>query len=116
MQDNQMLDLLQAYKEGKITEIDMLKAINNKDNKGYEDLGFANIDHNRAIRQGFAEVVYCAGKTSEQIAEIMLRLTKVNANVLGTRASEENYQEVKTRKIALNYCPTPKDLKPSPVN
>lgn len=29
---------------------------------------------------------------------------------------EENYQEVKTRKIALNYCPTPKDLKPSPVN
>ena len=94
MQENNMLELLQAYKDGKITEIDMLKAIKNKDNKGYEDLGFANIDHNRAIRQGFAEVVYCAGKTSEQIAEIMLRLSKLNDNILGTRASEENYQEV----------------------
>lgn len=94
MQDNNMLELLQAYKDGQITEIDMLKAIKNKNNKGYEDLGFANIDHNRAIRQGFAEVVYCAGKTNDQIAQIMLHLSKLNENVLGTRASEENYQEV----------------------
>lgn len=61
----------------------------------YEDLGFVKIDHHRNLRRGFAEVVYCAGKTVEQVQKIMAALAAdSDSNVLGTRASEEMYQAV----------------------
>lgn len=52
----------------------------------YENLDFAKIDHHRAIRQGFPEVVFCQGKTVEQVAIIMEHLAMRNENILGTRA------------------------------
>ena len=54
----------------------------------FEDLGFANIDHHRQIRRGFAEVIYCPGKTTEQIIEIFSALAAKGNNVLATRAQE----------------------------
>jgi pyridinium-3,5-biscarboxylic acid mononucleotide synthase len=61
----------------------------------YEDLGFAKIDHHRNIRQGFPEVIYCAGKTAEQVAKITERLaSRGDGNILATRATPEVYQEV----------------------
>jgi pyridinium-3,5-biscarboxylic acid mononucleotide synthase len=51
----------------------------------YEDLGFAKIDHHRSIRTGFPEVVFCQGKTEQQILTIFLRLACKNAPVLLTR-------------------------------
>ena len=61
----------------------------------YTDLGFAMIDHERSLRQGFAEVVYCEGKTAEQTAAIMSRLAEVHSNIIGTRANEEKFAAVK---------------------
>lgn len=55
----------------------------------YKDLGFARIDHHRAVRQGFPEVIYCPGKEKGQILEIMKELKKINGIVLATRANEE---------------------------
>ena len=56
----------------------------------FEDLGFAKIDHHRGIRQGAAEVIYGAGKTPEQIAEIAERLRSAGQEtVLITRMSAE---------------------------
>jgi NCAIR mutase (PurE)-related protein len=54
-----------------------------------ESLGFATIDHHRALRQGFPEVIYGAGKTPEQIVAIAQRIAAHGDGVLVTRASEE---------------------------
>lgn len=61
----------------------------------YEDMGFAKVDHHRHLRHGFPEVVYCQGKTVDQVVAIMNRLAATsNANILATRASREVYEEV----------------------
>ena len=56
-----------------------------------ENLGFARLDHHRALRQGFTEVVYCAGKTPDQAARIFARLAANHDRVLGTRATRDHY-------------------------
>lgn len=61
----------------------------------FEDLGFANIDHHRKLRTGYPEAVFCQGKKPEQIAEIMKGLADKNANVIGTRATLNDYEAVK---------------------
>lgn len=60
----------------------------------FEDLGFAKVDHHRALRTGFPEVIYCESKTPEQIAQIAQRLRQFAPCVLATRASEQAYQAV----------------------
>jgi NCAIR mutase (PurE)-related protein len=58
----------------------------------FEDLGFARIDHHRNIRRGLPEVIYCPGKTAEQIVEIFATLAQRENNVLATRGSKEVYE------------------------
>ncbi len=60
----------------------------------FEDLGFAKIDHHRALRQGMPEVIFAQGKTPRQVAEIFHRLAAHGGNVLATRATEEQYAAV----------------------
>ena len=60
----------------------------------FEDLGFAKLDHHRALRQGMPEVIFAQGKTPSQVAGIFTRLAEHNRNVLATRASEEQYEAV----------------------
>ena len=62
----------------------------------FEDLGFAKVDHHRALRCGFPEVIYCAGKTVEQIAAIFGRCAEAGGNVLATRATPEAFTAVAT--------------------
>jgi NCAIR mutase (PurE)-related protein len=51
----------------------------------YEDLGFASVDHHRALRQGFPEVIFCEGKTGDQVLAIAKRLLKKGGPLLATR-------------------------------
>lgn len=67
MDKKQLLDLLDEYKNGRISQDDVVLKIKEAP---FEDLGFAKVDHHRAIRQGIAEVIYGAGKTPEQILKI----------------------------------------------
>ncbi len=60
----------------------------------FEDIGFAKIDHHRAIRCGFPEVIYCEGKTTEQLTAIFDRCVQSGANVLATRASRDQYEAI----------------------
>jgi NCAIR mutase (PurE)-related protein len=60
----------------------------------YEDLGFAKVDHHRALRKGFPEVVFGAGKTPAKVVAIVERLAARNPNVLVTRADPETYRAV----------------------
>ena len=61
----------------------------------FEDLGFANIDHHRKLRTGYPEAVFCQGKTPDQIAAIMKELARVNDNIIGTRATERDFEAVR---------------------
>jgi NCAIR mutase (PurE)-related protein len=58
----------------------------------YEDLGFAHVDHHRQIRRGFPEVIYCPGKTTEQIVKIFENLAEKGNNVLATRAERHVFE------------------------
>jgi NCAIR mutase (PurE)-related protein len=62
----------------------------------FEDLGFAKVDHHRALRQGVPEVIFAQGKTPHQVAEIFNRLAAHGGNVLATRATEEQFAAVVT--------------------
>lgn len=69
----------------------------------FENLGHTTLDHHRALRTGHAEVVYCAGKTAAQVADIVEKLAERNPRVLGTRATREQYEAAKARVPALRY-------------
>ena len=60
----------------------------------FEDMGFAKLDHHRALRTGMPEVIFSAGKTATQVAQIFERMAKAGGNVLATRASRETYEAV----------------------
>lgn len=61
----------------------------------FEDLGFAKVDHHRNIRNGYPEVIYCQGKTVEQIKGIVLKLIEKNNNIMATRASVEVFDGIR---------------------
>ena len=60
----------------------------------FEDLGFAKLDHHRALRTGMPEVIFAAGKTTGQVSSIFARMAKAGGNVLATRASREMFDAV----------------------
>lgn len=81
-------NILKSVAEGTIS-VD--EAVLELKKEPFEDLGFAKLDHHRAIRQGVAEVIYGAGKTPEQIEKIVAAMVKKGQkNVLITRMSEES--------------------------
>ncbi|MEJ7605620.1 MAG: nickel pincer cofactor biosynthesis protein LarB [Bryobacteraceae bacterium] len=85
MDQNQLRVLLQQVREGSV-EID--GALERLRHMPFEDLGFAKVDHHRAIRQGMPEVIFGKGKTPEQIATIASHLLDGSANILITRADK----------------------------
>lgn len=62
--------------------------------KGFEDLGFAKVDHHRVTRKGFPEVIFCQGKTNDQIVKIFEKLANKKNTVIATRATKENFNAV----------------------
>ena len=68
--------------------------------------GFAHIDHHRELRRGFPEVVYCAGKTPQQAAQIISRLADRSPRVLGTRATRAHFDAAAALVPDLHYDQT----------
>ena len=92
--EQRLTELLLQVKDGSLAVSEALETLRKLP---YEDLGFARLDHHRGLRLGFPEVVFAQGKTVEQVAVIMARLSEHNDRVLATRASPEAYQAVKAR-------------------
>ncbi|MHA1628939.1 MAG: nickel pincer cofactor biosynthesis protein LarB [Candidatus Heimdallarchaeota archaeon] len=92
MDEHYLKELLLRFKEGRLT---LEKVLQQLKDLPFEDLGYAKIDHHRALRKGFPEVVYCPGKTIEQIKTIFSSLNEKNKNILLTRASKSIYTELK---------------------
>jgi pyridinium-3,5-biscarboxylic acid mononucleotide synthase len=61
----------------------------------FEDLGYARIDNHRCVRTGFPEVIFCQGKTLEQIQGIVRQISLNHANVMATRAGREVYDAIR---------------------
>ncbi len=91
MRECDIKKILESYKEGRLCLEDALAELKTLP---YEDLGFAKVDHHRALRTGEPEVIYCEGKEIEHVVEIVRSMDKKGSNVLGTRASRELYQRV----------------------
>lgn len=60
----------------------------------YSDLGFARIDHHRELRTGYPEIVYCAGKTPEQVGAIFTAMEENGNNIIGTRAGTKMFEYI----------------------
>lgn len=88
-------ELRQLLEDVKANKVDVGEALNKLKNLPYEDLGFAVVDHHRALRKGFPEVIFCQGKTADQTAQIFKKLCCGSRSVLGTRAFPEAYEAVK---------------------
>ena len=102
MDRDALLSALNAVRDGDMTPEAALGLL---DRAPFEDIGFAKIDHHRALRNGAGEVIYGAGKTSGQIAAIVERMAAAGgSNILITRMDEGKAEAV-TRHIALDYDP-----------
>jgi NCAIR mutase (PurE)-related protein len=95
-------DLLQALRDGKI-EID--EAITKLKFLPFEDIGFASVDHHRALRKGFPEVIYGRRKVTEDIIGIMDKMVEHGDNVLITKLSDHKAKIIKKKFPASNYYP-----------
>src|ERR1700739_2664598 len=69
----------------------------------FEDLGFAKVDHHRALRTGMPEVILGEGKTPAQVAQIFSRLAKHGGNILATRTSTQQFAAVKKKAPKAEY-------------
>ena len=83
MTPEQIRYVLEAVHEN---ELDVDSAMDRLKKLPFEDLGFAHVDHHRAMRQGFPEVIFCQGKTTEQVVEIARRISDAGSTLLATRA------------------------------
>ena len=102
MKESQLRKLLEAVKDGSVEPDQALQQL---EHLPFEDLGFAKVDHHRALRHGMPEVVLGRGKTVEEVVEIARRLLEQSENLLITRASEEMATAVKTLNKDSEYFP-----------
>lgn len=92
MNEKQLENLLEKVKSGQLAIGDAVETLRHLP---FEDVGFARIDHHRQIRCGFPEVIYCPGKTTEQIVKIFEHLAQKEHNVLATRAEQNVFDAIK---------------------
>ena len=92
--------LFDQVKTGKLSPDD---AVDRLRHLPFEDLGFAKVDHHRALRAGMPEVVFGERKTASQVAQIFARLAKHGGNVLATRTTIEQFKAVKKKVPKAEY-------------
>ncbi len=100
MNETKLKSLLASVEKGEISTeaaFDKLKHL------PYEDLGFAKIDTHRTLRRGFPEVIFCQGKTPEQVAKIVDRMQQNHDIILGMRASEDVHKAVQEISSDVQY-------------
>src|SRR5438067_9260042 len=92
--------LLEAVSEGRL---DVESAVARLRTLPYENLGFARVDHHRALRGGAPEAIFCEGKTPAQVVAIAGRLAAHHPNILATRASDAVVQALAAAAMPHRY-------------
>jgi NCAIR mutase (PurE)-related protein len=108
MTQEQMRALLEAVRDG---SLEVEQALERLRHLPFEDLGFAKVDHHRALRQGMPEVVFALGKTPEEVAGIAERLLEQSPNVLITRADPSVAERVARLCPEAEYFPRSRALR-----
>jgi len=91
MERMQLETLLKEVRDGHTEVVDAVKKLSELP---VEDMGFARLDHHRALRTGMPEVIFAEGKSVAQVTEIFVHMAKAGGNVLATRASREKAEAV----------------------
>jgi NCAIR mutase (PurE)-related protein len=100
MDAERLVELLEHVRQKKIS---ISRAVAQLRHLPYEDLGFAKVDHHRAIRQGFPEVILGQGKDPKDIAAIVRALRRHKNNILVTRLTPEKMARLKNAVAGLTY-------------
>lgn len=82
-------EILEKIKEGNLSVEEAEKLLRRQP---FEDMGYAKVDTHRKVRSGFAEVIFCSGKADEHLLNIFGRIYSQEGEVMGTRASAEQYE------------------------
>lgn len=102
MDQEQLKALLERVRGGDVGVEDAIERLRHMP---FENLGYATVDHHRAIRVGLPEVIFGKGKTAEQVAGIASKLLERAANVLATRTTPEAYEMVRANFPDAEYFP-----------
>src|SRR3970282_169036 len=106
MDTERLVQLLEQVHSGKLA---VATAVAQLRHLPFEDLGFGKIDHHRAIRQVFPEVVMGQGKKTRDIAAIVAAMRRHNANILVTRVDSKKMTQLKRLRTGLKFHPTARD-------
>lgn len=102
MNSESLRKLFEQVRGGKLAPDDAVARLRHMP---FEDLGFAKVDHHRALRAGMPEVILGDRKSPTQVAAIFAKLAKHGANVLATRADEKQFAAVKKKVRGVEYRP-----------
>src|SRR3954454_11205853 len=108
MNEAQLRALMEQVREG---AVDVDGALSRLRHMPFEDLGFAKVDHHRALRHGMPEVIFAMGKTPEQVAAIAQRLLDNAPNVLITRADTATAAYVAEHIPEAEYFPASRAIR-----
>lgn len=100
MEVEKIKSLLEKVKSGEIEVNDALQSLRTLP---FEDLGFSKIDHHRQLRTGFPEVIFCEGKTDEQVAKISKSILDAGQPLFATRATPSMFNAVRTLHSDARY-------------
>ena len=90
------MDVHKMLEQEKAGQLDIAEAEEKLKDLPYEDLGYAKLDHHRKLRSGFGETIFCQGKPDPYLKEIFLKFYERDGEVLGTRASKEQYELIRS--------------------
>jgi hypothetical protein len=91
MNAGELETILKSIGDGSLSVNDAMEKLRNFT---YSDLGFARIDHHRELRTGYPEIVYCAGKTPDQVKAIFTVMERNGNNIIGTRAGAKMFEYI----------------------
>ena len=100
--------ILESVKAGSMTVADAERILKQE---SYDDMEYAKLDISRKERTGFAEVIYCSGKSDEHLRKIFERLYREDGEVFGTRASQEQYELIRKQFPQTEYDPISRIIK-----
>ena len=100
MNEEKILSIIEQIRQKNITDDEALALLKILP---YENIDFACIDHHRAIRTGYPEVIYSEGKTNQQVKDIAEKLSANNKVILATRAGDELFNFLKSHFDKITY-------------
>lgn len=105
------MDTREMLEKVKIGEVSIEEAEAFFRREPFHEMGYAKLDTHRKLRSGFAEVIFCSGKTDQHLLNIFGQLYEQEGEVFGTRASEEQYRLIQKEYPQVEYDPVSHILK-----